>query len=40
MSLSKKIIIGAIIALLILWGIEALIVGHFMDQFANQKSGI
>jgi len=33
-------IIAAIVAVLILWGLEALIVGHFMDQFANQKSGI
>ncbi len=38
MSLSKKIIIGVIVGLIVLWGVESLIVGHFMDQFANQKA--
>ena len=37
MTLSRKIIIGSVVVVLILWGLEALIVGHFMDQFASQQ---
>jgi len=37
MTLSQKIILGTIVAVLLLWGLETLIVSHFMDQFAGQK---
>ncbi|MDQ6997678.1 MAG: hypothetical protein Q9M17_03080 [Mariprofundus sp.] len=38
MSRTTMFIIGAVVVVLILWGFEVLIVGHFMDQFANQST--
>lgn len=37
MSMTKKIVIAIVIAVIIVWGFEALVVGHFTDQFASQR---
>jgi len=38
MSRTTMFIIGAVVVVLILWGLEALIVGHFMNQFSGQQA--
>jgi len=39
MKLSTKIIIGSIVVVLILWGLELLVTTYFMDQFGQQGAG-
>lgn len=38
MNLTTKIIIGLGLFALLLWGVEALLVGHFTNQFAAQTN--
>jgi len=35
MKLSTKIIIGIAVTSTIIWGLEVLVTGHFMDQFGH-----
>jgi len=39
MKLSTKIIIGIAVTVAVIWGLELLVTGYFMDQFGNQQAG-